>query len=82
MPETSYIREYTDGELTAEIPYEVSDEELYQEQLDYEFNAAHEVAIKALNNWGKLTNAQKDVLLKNLVKWALWKDGWLKSGVL
>ena len=31
MPGTKYIREYTDGVLTAEIPYEVSDEQLADE---------------------------------------------------
>ena len=31
MPDTKYLREYTDGVLTAEIPYEVSDEELTEE---------------------------------------------------
>ena len=27
-------------------------------------------------------SSQKDTLLKNLVKWALWKDKWLKFGTL
>ncbi len=31
MPETRYIHEYTDGVLTAEIPYEVSDERIADE---------------------------------------------------
>jgi len=82
MPETRYIEEYENGELINRIPYEVSDEELYQEQLAEEFNAVHEQAILALKNWGSLTLAQKDTILKNLIKWALWKDGWLKLGVL
>jgi len=34
MPETRYIEEFTDGKLTAEIPYEVSDEELQAEAAD------------------------------------------------
>lgn len=57
-------------------------EQLYQEQLVAEFNAAHEQAILAYKNWGSLTLAQKDAILKGLVKWALWKDGWLKLGVI
>lgn len=61
---------------------EVSDEQLYQEYLPKEFNEVHEKAILALKNWASLTAAQKDTLLKGLVKWALWKDGWLKLGVL
>lgn len=54
----------------------------YQKQLAAEFNDIHVAAIKALKNWDSLTATQKDTLLKQLVKWALWKDGWLKLGVL
>ena len=82
MPETRYVEEYKDGVLVNKIPYEVSDEQLYQEQLAKEMNEVHEKAILALKNWGSLTLAQKDAILKGLVKWALWKDGWLKLGVL
>ena len=60
----------------------VSDEELYQEQLAASMNSSHEQAILAYKNWGSLTLAQKDAVLKSLVKWALWKDGWLKLGVI
>ena len=60
----------------------ISDEQFYQEQLAEEMNAVHEQAIAAYKNWGSLTLAQKDAILKNLVRWALWKDGWLKLGVL
>ena len=81
MPETRYTELYQDGVLVGKEPYEVSDEQLYQEQLAAEFNAAHEQAILAYKNWGSLTLAQKDAILKGLVKWALWKDGWLKLGV-
>jgi hypothetical protein len=63
-------------------PIPKTDEELYQGQLAQEFNDIHEKAILALQNWGSLTLAQKDTILKNLLKWALWKDGWLKLGVL
>ena len=81
MPKTRYIEDYNkDGTLKEKIPYEVSDEQLYQEQLDKEFNDAHKRAILALKNWSRLTLAQKDTILKNLIKWALWKDGSPPSG--
>lgn len=68
--------------VAEQITAVISDEQLYQEQLAAEFNDAHEQAILALKNWSSLTVAQKDAILKNLVKWALWKDGWLKLGVI
>lgn len=74
MPETRYIQEFKDGVLVQQIPYEVSDEEIYQEQLRVEFNEVHDQAIIALDNWDSLTIAQKDLILKKLLKWALWKD--------
>lgn len=83
MPETRYIEHYdTEGNLIEKEPFEVSDEELYQEQLQAEFNDIHSQAILALKNWDTLTLAQKDVILKNLLRWALWKDERLKLGVL
>ena len=68
--------------IIEEITKEIPDEELYQEQLAAEFNDVHDKAILAYKNWGSLTLAQKDTILKNLVKWALWKDGWLHLGTL
>lgn len=83
MPEQRSINVYKDGVLIGVDGYiEVSDEQLYEEQLAAEMNAVHEQAILALKNWDSLTAAQKWVILKGLVKWALWKDGWLKPGVL
>ena len=77
MPETRYIRHFDkDGNELKPTPYEVSDEQLYQEQLAEDFNNVHTQAILALKKWSSLTLAQKDTILKNLVKWALWK-GWL-----
>jgi len=74
---------YTNGEFMGyEDIVTLTEEELYQEQLEAEFNDVHDKAINALNNWGSLTSKQKDTILKNLVKWALWKGGWLKSGTL
>ena len=82
MPETRYVDEYTDGVLSNRIPYEVSDEELYQESLAQEFNDVHEQAILALKHWDSLTISQKDTILRNLLKWALWKDERLHVGTL
>ena len=72
----------TGNVMTFIDPIPPTAEQLYQEQLATEFNEVHEQAILAYKNWGSLTLTQKDTILKNLVKWALWKDGWLKLGVL
>ena len=92
MPETrivsttygigGYDPTLTNNNIIEHVTAEISDEQLYQEQLAEEFNNVHTQAILALKNWGSLTLAQKDTILKNLVKWTLWKDGWLKLGVL
>ncbi len=68
-------RHYDNGELIQEVISEVSDEQLYQEQLAEEFNSTHELLIAALKNWDNLKPKEKDVLLAHLVKRALWKDG-------
>jgi len=70
------------GTLTFTDPIPPTDEELYQRQLEAEMNDVHQRAILAYKNWGSLTLAQKDTILKNLLKWALWKDGRLTLGVL
>lgn len=83
MPETRvYENVYQDGELIESLSTEVSDEQLYQESLTQEFNDIHVAAINAYKNWGSLTMAQKDTILKNLVKFELWKENWLKLGTL
>lgn len=83
MPETRMIRHFDkDGNELEPTPYEVSDEQLYQEQLAQEFNDIHEKAILALKNWDSLTAAQQKTILKNVVKYILWKEGYLKLGVL
>lgn len=80
---TKLVRHFDiDGNELEPTHIPISDEELYQEQLTQEFNDIHEKAILALNNWGSLTLAQKDAILKNLLRYALWKEGWLKLGVL
>lgn len=68
--------------VEAHVPGQLTPEELYQEQLNQDMNEIHDKAILALNNWDALTPEQKDAVLKGLVKWALWKDGRLKLGVL
>ena len=68
--------------VTAHVPGQLTPAELYQEQLAVDMNEIHDKAILALKNWDSLTLDQKDTVLKGLVKWALWKDGRLKLGVL
>lgn len=69
MPETRYIKNYDiDGNLVSTIPYEVSDQQLMIEQLEKDCNEAHDKVILAIKNWGVLTLAQKDELLKFLAK--------------
>lgn len=68
--------------VEAHVPGQLLPEELYQEQLAVDMNEIHDTAILAYKNWDSLTLAQKDTILKGLVKWALWKDGRLELGVL
>lgn len=83
MPETRMIRHFDkDGNELEPTPYEVSDEQLYQEQLAQEMNDIHEKAILALKNWDSLTAAQQKTILRNVIKYILWKEGYLKLGVL
>lgn len=42
MPETRYTKEYKDGILVNAIPYEVTDEELAQEQLEIDAFAIYD----------------------------------------
>ena len=70
------------GTMIFSDPIPKTPEQIYQEQLAAEMNNIHEQTILAYKNWGSLTKDQKDTILKNLVKWALWKDGWLTLGVL
>lgn len=68
-PEQRPINVYKDGMFVGVDGYiEVSDEQLYEEQLAKEMNDKHEQAILALKNWDSLTLAQKDIILKNLLK--------------
>lgn len=78
MPETRYVKVHDgEGNVVAEEPYEVSDEELHEEALVHQFNDAHVQGLQAYNNWGSLTTAQRNIILKNLLGYVLWKEGWL-----
>lgn len=79
MPEIRYIDIYEQGtgQLIGHEPYEVSDEELHQEALKQQLNDKHTLALQALQHWDLLTPSQKDVILKNLVWYALCKEGYL-----
>lgn len=66
MPETRYLKTYENGVLVSSVPYVVSDAQLLEERLQKEGNDAHTKVIQALANWGSLTLAQKDQLLKLL----------------
>ena len=79
MAEIRYVEVYANGVKVKEVPYVVSDEVVVQENQAKEFNEIHLAAKQALANWDRLTLAQKDTILKNLLRWALWKDGWLKG---
>ena len=79
MAEIRYVEVYANGVKVKEVPYVVSDEVVAQENQAKEFNEIHLAAKQALANWDRLTLAQKDTILKNLLRWALWKDGWLKG---
>ena len=86
MPETRYVITYENSVEVSKEPYEVSDEQLYQEALRDKFNAGHEDLIKLLKNWATMTDSQKVEAINQLVpycaEWMLWKDGWLKLGIL
>ena len=78
MSQIRYWEEYEQGtgRLLRRVPYEVSDAQFQAE--------ADEVATRsdlldrgrqALANWASLTAAQKDTVLKALLRYVLWKEG-------
>ena len=70
MAETRYVREYTNGILTAEIPYEVSSEQLADEAEERELAKAGQLI-------DQITNlAQAKRFLKRLCS-RLLKKGYL-----
>jgi len=70
MAETRYVREYTNGILTAEIPYEVSSEQLADEAEERELAKAGQLI-------DQITNlAQAKTFLKRLCS-RLLKKGYL-----
>ena len=58
-----------------EIPYTPTEEA--QADQDLAMNEIHDAAINALRAWSTLTLAQKDAVLRGLVRWALYKDNLL-----
>lgn len=78
MPETRHVDEYDNqGNIIHRIPYEVSDKELHQEQLDAEFNDKLHQGLSAYNNWDSLNPPQKDIVLRNILGFILYKEGML-----
>jgi len=76
MPETRYIDQFQNGVRVRQVAYEVSDDELAKEADEKEVR--DELLAKgraALTNWGSLTVAQKDRILKALLRYVLWKEG-------
>lgn len=68
MPETRYIEEYDNqGNIINRIPYEVSDAELAIEAVEAETSEANDNALIAYQNFGNLTLAQKNRILKGLL---------------
>lgn len=62
MPQTRYIKEFKKGVLTAEIPYEVSDEEVASEEAERKV-----IEISALSD-AELTTAKLKQIVKALVR--------------
>lgn len=48
-----------------------------QAQYEHEFNEKHVQALEALKHWTALTPAQKDTILKNILEFILFKEGYL-----
>ena len=69
---TKLVRQYDiRGNELPPVTIEISEAEAELTELTDECNEEHEKAMKALKNWKNLTPAQKDDLLKLLVKFYL-----------
>lgn len=78
MPKTRYIDVYDNqGNLIAQEPYEVSDAELVQEALNRHFNDIHVTALAFYADWDSVTLQQKDRIVRELLGYVLWKEGYL-----
>jgi hypothetical protein len=64
MPETRTIKEYTDGVLVNEIPYEVSDKQLDVEQAINNLVDLLPQARHLFKDWDTATSTEKDRVLK------------------
>lgn len=47
--------------------------------LQHHMNEKHIQGLQAWRNWSSLTAAQKDTILKNLLWWALAREGYLEQ---
>lgn len=78
MPQTRYIDVYdSQGKLIAQEPYTVPDSDLVQEALRQHFNDIHVTALAWYTDWDSVTLQQKDRIIKELLGYVLWKEGWL-----
>ena len=65
---TRFIEEYQGGVVVARVPYEVSDGELAVEAVEAETAQANDQALTVYQGWAGLTLAQKDRVLKILLR--------------
>lgn len=83
MPETRYMRNFDkDGNELESTSYEISDEQVYFEKISQECNEQHTQMLKAYRNYDSLTAAQKDQLLKALLRAYLDQNkGWFLANL-
>jgi len=68
MPETGHHETYdSQGNVIEDIPFTVTDEQILVRDIRVTSNSYHTRAIQAYNNWGNLTLAQKDTILKEIL---------------
>jgi hypothetical protein len=69
MTETRYIEEYDgQGNVLNRIPYTVDDITLKVEALAHAGNEQHLELVRAYKNWATLTTAQKETVLKAMLR--------------
>ena len=78
MKEIRYVKVYDGkGNLISEEPYEVSDDELHQEELVKQSNDDYVALLEALQNWNKLTAANRNEVLRKVLWYVLYREGLL-----
>jgi len=89
MPETRYKKVYTypkglsakdkilKNAVVTDEPYEVSDEELHQEELDHQGNDGSHELLDWYNNWDILNPKQKEEAMKRAIWFVLCDKGLL-----